>query len=408
MHYFFLAFPNKKEMQELEKHEVIKLKFLDIEKAKVGILTHSLQYGSGIFEGIRSYKLNNSKIGIFRLEDHIKRLFESTKIYSMGVIYSNFQLIDAVKKLLKINKLSSSYIRPFVFYNDQKIGLNTQNKKISVFIAAVKFNDYFSNKNKGITCKVSSWRRINSSILPVEAKASGNYLNSIIASNEAKIAGFDEAILLSNNGYVAEGPGENIFLVKDNVLITPDNSSDILLGITRDSIIKIAKSLKKTLKKTHYHVSFDTAFNDVIEACSAARHGGRVDNTGTWIVDDMKNAYRELHQHGVAHSVEVWHGDELTGGLYGVSMGNVFFGESMFSRQTDTSKIALVYLVMQLRQWGFGFIDCQVYSEHLGSLGARQINRPTFIDLLNKHCDQYHISKMHQGLWYCSIKREDL
>ncbi len=172
--------------------------------------------------------------------------------------------------------------------------------------------------------------------------------------------------------------------------------------------LKIAKSLKKTLKKTHYHVSFDTAFNDVIEACSATRRGGRFDNTGTWIVGDMKNAYRDLHQHGVAHSVEVWHGDELTGGLYGVSMGNVFFGESMFSRQTDTSKIALVYLVMQLRQWGFGFIDCQVYSEHLGSLGARRINRPAFIDLLNKHCDQYHISKMHQGLWYCSIKREDL
>ncbi len=228
-------------------------KFLDIEKAKVGILTHSLQYGSGIFEGIRSYKLNNSKIGIFRLEDHIKRLFRSTKIYSMDIIYSDFQLINAVKKLLKINKLNSSYIRPFVFYNDQKIGLDTLNKKISVFIAAVKFGDYFPNKNKGIKCKISSWHRINSSILPVEAKASGNYLNSIIASNEAKNAGFDEAILLSDNGYVAEGPGENIFLVKDNVLITPDNSSDILLGITRDSIIKIAKSLKIEVIERRIH-----------------------------------------------------------------------------------------------------------------------------------------------------------
>lgn len=168
--------------------------------------------------------------------------------------------------------------------------------------------------------------------------------------------------------------------------------------------LKISKSLKKALKKTNYHVTFDKAFDNVIEACSTVRRDG----FGTWIVDGMKNAYRELHQHGVAHSVEVWHGDELTGGLYGVSMGNVFFGESMFSRQTDTSKIALVYLVRQLQQWGFSFIDCQVYSEHLGSLGARQISRPDFIRLLNKHCDQYHISKIQQGLWYCTIKREDL
>ncbi len=218
-------------------------KFLDIEKAKVGILTHSLQYGSGIFEGIRSYKLNNSKSAVFRLDDHIKRLFKSAKIYSMNINYSNKQLMDAVKELLKRNKLDSSYIRPFVFYNDQKIGLSTLNKKISVFIAAVEFGNYFAKKDSGIKCKVSSWNRINSSILPVEAKASGNYINSILASTEAKNAGFDEAILLSNNGYVAEGPGENIFIVKDNVLITPDNSSDILLGITRDSLIKIAENI---------------------------------------------------------------------------------------------------------------------------------------------------------------------
>ena len=141
-----------------------------------------------------------------------------------------------------MNKLEECYIRPFAFYNDDSIGLSTSGKKVSVFVAARPFGKYFA-KQTGIRCKVSSWNRINSSILPVEAKASGNYLNSIIASMEAKRLGFDEAILLSQNGYVAEGPGENIFLVKDNALLTPDKGSDILLGITRDSLIKIAEGM---------------------------------------------------------------------------------------------------------------------------------------------------------------------
>lgn len=241
-------------------------KFLDIEKAKVGILTHSLQYGSGIFEGIRSYKLDNLKTAIFRLDDHIQRFFKTAKIYSMDLNYSADEIKKAIKNLLKINKLGSSYIRPFAFYNDQKIGLSPINKKISVFIAAIEFGDYFANKDKGIKCKISSWNRINSSILPVEAKASGNYINSIIANLEARHSGFDEAILLSNNGYVAEGPGENIFIVRDNTLITPDNSSDILLGITRDSIIKIAENIgieviERKIHKEELYISDELFFS---------------------------------------------------------------------------------------------------------------------------------------------------
>ncbi|MCL4380959.1 branched-chain amino acid transaminase [Candidatus Marsarchaeota archaeon] len=226
---------------------------VDAEKAKVGILTHSLQYGSGIFEGIRSYSLKDSRAAIFRLDDHIKRFFRSAKIYSMDLGYNEAQLAGAIIGLLKVNRLSSSYIRPFAFYNDQNIGLNVVNKKISVFIAAVDFGNYFINKDNGIKCKISSWKRFNSSILPIQAKASGNYLNSILCSIEAKHAGYDEAIILSGNGYVAEGPGENIFIVKDNELITPDNSSDILLGITRDSVIKIARGngMAVTERKIH-------------------------------------------------------------------------------------------------------------------------------------------------------------
>ncbi len=215
-------------------------KFIDFDKAKVHILTHSLQYGSGIFEGIRSYKTSDN-VEIFRLDDHIDRFFNSAKIYNMKINFDKKEIKEAIIELIKKNKLNDSYIRPFLFYNDIHIGVSPFGKNTSVGIAAIPFGNYFENKNKGIRCMVSSWRRIESEILPPEAKASGNYLNSILASIEARYAGFDEAIMLSREGYVAEGPGENIFLIKDNKLITPSKDADILLGITRDSIITIAK-----------------------------------------------------------------------------------------------------------------------------------------------------------------------
>ncbi|EQD44708.1 Branched-chain amino acid aminotransferase I [mine drainage metagenome] len=224
-------------------------RIIDYRKAVVPILTHSLQYGSGIFEGIRSYETDKGA-AIFRLHDHVKRFMNSMKIYSITSPYGSAAIEDAIKKVVKANGLKSSYIRPFAFYNDDNIGLGTSGKKISVYIAAMPFGAYFgSGKDKGIRCKVSSWHRINSDILPVQAKASGNYLNSIIAGNDAKASGFDEAILLSGNGYVAEGPGENIFLVKDNVLITPDKASDVLLGITRHSLLEIAEDMGFTTEE---------------------------------------------------------------------------------------------------------------------------------------------------------------
>jgi branched-chain amino acid aminotransferase len=139
------------------------------------------------------------------------------------------------------NALASCYIRPFAFYNDQNIGVSPAGKKVSVFIAVLPFGAYFGKgKEQGIKCKISSWQRINSLILPPEAKASGNYINSIIANLEAVSSGADEAILTSIDGYVAEGPGENIFIVEDGKLVTPGRDSDILLGITRDTVIKLA------------------------------------------------------------------------------------------------------------------------------------------------------------------------
>jgi branched-chain amino acid aminotransferase len=185
-------------------------KFIRRKDATVPILTHSMQYGSGIFEGIRAYKTKDGT-AIFRLNDHIKRFFKSAKIYGMDLGRTQSDLHEAIIKLVKQNKLESCYIRPFAFYNDDNIGIATANKKISVFIAAVPFGAYFgTGKENGISCKISSWQRINSLILPPEAKASGNYINSIIANLDARMSGADEAILTSFDGYVAEGP-EKIF-----------------------------------------------------------------------------------------------------------------------------------------------------------------------------------------------------
>jgi branched-chain amino acid aminotransferase len=221
--------------------------------ATVPILTHSLQYGSGIFEGIRAYDTTKGP-AIFRLDDHIMRFFRSAKIYSMGINYTEKQLTNAVIQVVKANKLRECYIRPFGFYNSDKIGIGTWGQATSVFIAAFPFGAYFGQgKEKGIRCKISSWRRINSSILPVEAKASGNYINSIIANNEARASGFDETILLSLDGYVAEGAGENIFIVKYGHLITPNASADILMGVTRDSVIKIAQSTGLIVEERELH-----------------------------------------------------------------------------------------------------------------------------------------------------------
>ena len=217
-------------------------KFVESGSASVNILTHSLQYGSGMFEGIRAYKTKRGT-AIFRLKEHAKRFMRTAKILNMPLGITERQLEHAVISTIRKNGLEECYIRPFAFYDDSGIGLGVIGKKVSVAVAAIPFGSYFGNRAKGITCKVSSWNRISSNILPPQAKASGNYANSILASLEAKKAGAEEAILTTAAGYVAEGPGENIFLVEDGRLVTPSKESDILLGITRASIITLAEEL---------------------------------------------------------------------------------------------------------------------------------------------------------------------
>jgi len=152
--------------------------------------------------------------------------------------------------------------------------------------------------------------------------------------------------------------------------------------------IKVSRSLAKTIRKKEFHVSFDQSFRDVITACSEARlEKGKIQDE-TWILDEMIEAYVDLHDTGYAHSVECWKGDQLVGGLYGVAIGKVFFGESMFSRVSNASKIAFVTLAQQLEQWNFKLIDCQVYTSHLESLGAGMISRQQFISLLHRYTNR--------------------
>ena len=147
--------------------------------------------------------------------------------------------------------------------------------------------------------------------------------------------------------------------------------------------VKVSRSLRKRLKREEYRITFDTAFTAVMRACAEPRAGQR----GTWITDDMVAAYGRLHEEGIAHSVECWHGENLVGGLYGVALGRVFFGESMFSRRSDASKVALVGLAERLRTWGYRLIDCQVSSPHLVSLGAVEIPRREFVGRLEEWCE---------------------
>lgn len=239
-------------------------------EANVPIMTHSLQYGSGIFEGIRSYETAKGT-AIFRLDDHIRRFLNTARIYYMDLAYGHEQLKNAITDTVKVNNLKSSYIRPFAFYNDSSIGVHTRGKPLSVFVAAIPYGAYFGKaREEGLRCKVSSWHRITSSVLPIQAKASGNYLNSIIANSEVSKAGYDEAIIISGNGFVAEGPGSNIFIVKDGHIITPNKDSDILLGITRDSIIKIAKSFKLEVEERFVHREELYTADEVFMAGTAA------------------------------------------------------------------------------------------------------------------------------------------
>jgi branched-chain amino acid aminotransferase len=212
------------------------------EDANVHVLTHALHYGYAIFEGIRC---NSTPKGpaVFRLREHIKRLVSGTKVYRMKLPFTEDEIVKACLDLVKVNGLNECYIRPIFFSAYGEMGVNPMKNKVSGAIAAWEWGAYLGDEGmeKGIRCTVSSWSRIDPRTLPPHAKCSANYANSVLAKMDAISAGFDEAILLTVNGLVAEGSGENIFRIKDGVLTTPTKTAGILEGITRDSVIQIAK-----------------------------------------------------------------------------------------------------------------------------------------------------------------------
>ncbi len=209
-------------------------------EATTHALTHSLHYGMAVFEGVRAYQTDKGT-AIFRLQDHTQRLARSAHIFQMALPYSQEELNEAQKEVIRANNLESGYIRPLAFYGSEKMGVSPKGAKVHVIIAAWPWGAYLGEEGmqRGIRIKTSSFTRHHVNITMVRAKASGNYMNSILANNEALTDGYDEAMLLDPEGYVCEGAGENIFIVKNGKLYTPDLTS-CLEGITRATVIQLA------------------------------------------------------------------------------------------------------------------------------------------------------------------------
>lgn len=220
---------------------------VDWRDAKIHVLTHSLHYGMAVFEGVRAYKTEQGS-AVFRLKEHTRRLFNSAKIFQLQVPFDQQTIIDAQLEVLRANNLASAYLRPLIWIGSEKMGVSAKGNKIHVAIAAWPWGAYLGEDgiNNGIRVKTSSFSRHHVNVSMVRAKASGYYINSILANQEALADGYDEALLLDTDGYVSEGSGENVFIVKEGKIYTPDLAS-CLDGITRDAIVTMARDLGITV-----------------------------------------------------------------------------------------------------------------------------------------------------------------
>ena len=234
-------------MQETEKIWM-NGELVDWADARIHVGTHGLHYGTGVFEGIRCYDTDRGP-AVFRLIDHLQRLETSAKLLYMQLPYSVEELRGACFDVIDACGLSDLYIRPIAFYGYGELGVHTGDNPVDVAVMCFPWGAYLGEEGQrnGITAMVSSWRRVGPNTIPHAAKATGVYLNSMLATHEARRGGYDEAILLTEDGYIADGPGETIFMVNNGTLFTPDLSSSILPGITRDSIIQIAQDLGHTV-----------------------------------------------------------------------------------------------------------------------------------------------------------------
>jgi branched-chain amino acid aminotransferase len=238
---------------------------VDWDDAQIHVLTHALHYGTGVFEGIRAYSTARGP-AVFRLPDHVRRLFRSAHLYQMEIPYSPEAMTEAILETVGENGLAACYIRPVAYHGYGEMGLNPLFAPISVSVAVWQWESYLGDEaqERGATAKISSWKRLDHNIIPPGAKATGQYINSGLAKVEAIKAGYDECIFLNINGFVTDGTGENVFVIKDRELLTPPLSAGCLDGITRDSVITIARDLgypvhEKNLTRTDLYFA-DEAF----------------------------------------------------------------------------------------------------------------------------------------------------
>ena len=217
---------------------------VDWKDANIHVLSHVVHYGTGVFEGIRAYK-NDNGVAVFRLKEHVQRLFDSAKIYKIDIPFTQEEIEEAIIETVRVNDLDGCYIRPIVFRGYGELGVNPLNCPVNVVIAAWEWGSYLGEEGmaNGVDIGVSSWRKPAPDTFPALAKCCANYMNSQLAKLEALENGFDEAIMLDYEGHVSEGSGENIFIAEGEKLFTPSMSSSNLKGITRDSIMTVARDL---------------------------------------------------------------------------------------------------------------------------------------------------------------------
>ena len=282
-------------------------------EAKIHVLTHSLHYGMGVFEGIRAYKTEQGT-AIFRLQDHTRRLFDSAHILGMAIPYDKQTINEAICAAVSENGLDRAYIRPLCFYGSEGMGLRADNLQVHTSIAAWHWGAYLGTEGieKGIRIHTSSYTRHHVNITMCKAKATGNYINSILALQEALSSGYDEALLLDTEGYVAEGSGENIFIVRDGMLYTPDLTS-ALAGLTRATIFSLAQELgltirEKRISRDEVYIADEAFFTGTAAEVTPIRElDGRTIGAGTRgpITEQLQTLYFDI-VHGRHNTHKEW------------------------------------------------------------------------------------------------------